>query len=73
MTASEDLLTWNSRWRIRQGVIICKACEAQQDESAKDLVFMHSPECGNGRQPHKPWHELDAISRQSSRLPIQVE
>lgn len=66
MTVSEDLLAWNSRWRIQQRVITCKACDAQQDESDKHLVFVHFTECRNGWQAHKPWLELDALSHRFS-------
>lgn len=63
MTASEDLMDWNSRWRIANGVVWCRTCHARQPEVERPAAFAHSPGCGRAQQRCDPWDELDGICK----------
>lgn len=61
MTANEDLITWNIRWRLAGGVVSCKTCHSQQPETQRGKAFEHLPGCGYAGQHCTPWDDLDVI------------
>lgn len=63
MTANEDLIDWNSRWRISNSVVSCRTCQAQQQETNRSVAFVHSPGCGFAGQLRNPWDDLHAIRK----------
>jgi hypothetical protein len=67
MTASEDLIDWNDRWKITNGIVSCRSCQAQQKEIDRSEAFVHSPACGYSGQQRNPWDDLDAIRKKLGR------
>ena len=65
MTATEDLIDWNSRWRISNGVVSCRTCQAQQREIDRSASFAHSLDCCQAGQRFTPWDDLDEICKKS--------
>lgn len=61
MTANEDLITWNTRWRIEGGVVSCKTGQSQQPETDRGTAFEHPPGCGYAGQRSTPLDDLDVI------------
>ena len=54
MSANDELITWNTRWRLHNGVVSCKSCRASQEESDKDALFDHQAGCGYAGQGSRP-------------------
>jgi hypothetical protein len=67
MTASEDLIDWNGRWKITNGVVSCRSCQAQQKEIDRSEAFVHSSACGYSGQRRNPWDDLDSICKKFGR------
>lgn len=63
MTANEDLIDWNFRWHITNGVVSCQTCQAQQKEIDRSAVFVHSSGCGYAGQLRNQWDDLNAICK----------
>ena len=61
MSANDDLILWNSRWKLSKSTVYCRTCGAVQSESDKSTVFEHQAGCGNAGQGTRPWDDLDAI------------
>lgn len=61
MSANEDLITWNTRWRLKSGVVSCKTCGASQKEADKAVMFEHQAGCGYAGQGSHPWDELENV------------
>jgi hypothetical protein len=66
MSANEDLIDWNGHWHITNGVMSCRACQAQQKETDRRVAFVHSSACGYSVQRRNPWDDLDAICKKLS-------
>lgn len=62
MSANDDLIAWNTRWRLQNGVVSCKTCDASQEESDKESLFDHRAGCGYAGQGSRPWDDLDCIT-----------
>jgi hypothetical protein len=67
MTASEDLIDWNDRWKITNGIVYCRSCQAQQKEIDRGEAFVHSSDFGYSGQRCSPWDDLDAIRNKYGR------
>lgn len=65
--ANEDLITWNTRWRLSQGGVLCRTCGVFQPESEKEVAFEHLPGSGHAGQSRNPWGELDTICERFKR------
>jgi hypothetical protein len=63
VTANEDLIDWNVRWRISNGVVSCKTCQAQQCEIDRHSAFSHAGHCGHASHRTMPWDDLDSICK----------
>lgn len=61
MTANEDLITWNTRWRLARGIESCRTCHSQQPETHRAEAFEHLSGCGHAGQHCTPWGDLDVI------------
>ncbi|MBZ9782136.1 hypothetical protein K9857_11340 [Pseudomonas sp. REP124] len=61
MTANDDLIEWNTHWRLAEGIVSCKACQAQQRETDRATPFSHHPGCGEAARNGLPWDQLDTI------------
>lgn len=62
MTHGDDLIVWNSKWRLSGGMVFCRGCEAPQQEPDKELFFIHNPTCRYAADRSKPFKELDSIT-----------
>lgn len=58
MSATDDLITWNSRWRLKDSTVYCKTCGASQKEADKAAIFEHLAGCGHAGQGSRPWDDL---------------
>lgn len=67
MTVNEDLIEWNTHWRVSAGVVTCRTCHAHQSESDSRSQFEHSAGCGHSGQKRAPWDDLDMICRRFER------
>jgi len=63
VTVNDDLITWNSRWRLSGGFVTCKTCDMRQPEREKPLPFPHSPTCIYATETEAPWAQLDDMSK----------
>ncbi|MGH8385009.1 MAG: hypothetical protein ACRESJ_05870 [Pseudomonas sp.] len=61
MSANDDLIEWNTHWRLAAGIVSCKACKAQQREIDRSAPFSHHPGCGQAAKSGLPWDQLDLI------------
>jgi hypothetical protein len=57
---TDDLVRWNSHWRLSDHTVLCRTCKAKQRESERESTFEHLPTCGYAREMAHPWDELDA-------------
>lgn len=64
MSAKDDLIGWNVRWRLSANRVICKSCDAEQGETDKTRMFEHLAGCGDSGQEQRPWDDLDQITAQ---------
>lgn len=62
MSANDDLITWNTQWRLSATSVMCKTCKAEQNEADKAMMFEHLAGCGYAGQGHRPWDDLDQIT-----------
>jgi hypothetical protein len=68
MTTGEDLVQWNHYWRVNDGVMTCRYCQAQQADRNRG-AFTHADDCTRKRLAANPWDELDSIcQRLQSKL-----
>lgn len=75
MSTSELLVSWNEKWALNKGMVVCKACRAVQAEADGAANFAHTPECPSAHKELKPWNDLRAaIGRRSedSQHPIRT-
>lgn len=75
MSISELLVSWNEKWTLNKGMVVCKACRAVQPEADAAANFAHMPECPSAHRGVKPWNDLRAAigSRsEESQLPIRT-
>ncbi|CAN1602662.1 Phage protein [Pseudomonas mediterranea] len=57
----EKLISWHENWALRNQVVKCKGCGAEQSESDRELAFIHEPSCLNARFATQPWQALDEV------------
>lgn len=62
MSSSDRLLRWNSLWRLDGGLVFCRTCHSEQEESEASLPFEHSRGCSYERYAAYPWNDLNRIS-----------
>jgi len=62
MSFKNDLILWNSQWRLQNSAVICRACNAVQPEMDKALPFCHLDGCWRRALKEQPWNELDRIT-----------
>jgi hypothetical protein len=62
MSANEDLIAWNTRWRLSNGIVSCKTCGAEQSENDREVMFEHQAGCGYAGQGARPWDDLYRIT-----------
>ncbi|WP_157900786.1 hypothetical protein [Pseudomonas floridensis] len=55
----DDLIKWNSRWRLNRHVVSCRVCLSMQEESDRGLAFSHQAGCWCAHENSNPWEELD--------------
>lgn len=60
MMVTDDLVRWNSHWRLNDHTVLCRTCKARQIEAEREATFVHLPTCGYAREAAHPWDELDA-------------
>ena len=51
----DDLIKWNSRWRLNRRVVSCRVCLAGQEEADRGAVFLHSKGCSCEYEKSDPW------------------
>jgi hypothetical protein len=73
MTTIEKLMTWNRQWRLGAGMLLCRACHAQQIEAERAVAFKHDPGCESENLHSFPWNDLDATSVKPVQLPQAPE
>ncbi|AOE61382.1 hypothetical protein QZH45_20185 [Pseudomonas corrugata] len=61
MTPLEKLISWHESWALRNQIVKCKSCGAEQSESDRELAFVHEPTCLNARFATNPWQALDQV------------
>lgn len=69
MTANDDLMDWNTHWRISDGVVTCRTCHSQQPEIDRACAFAHCAGCGLASQARNPWDDLDSIRKKFGDTP----
>ncbi|RRV10293.1 hypothetical protein EGJ27_01320 [Pseudomonas sp. v388] len=63
MSVSEQLISWNQRWSLKNGSVCCKGCHAEQLESGRSCKFAHNAECTSRLAADEfPWIDLDMIA-----------
>ena len=58
---SYNLVEWNKRWRLSNGVVLCKRCLAEQREVDRSSSFTHVPGCRYTEKRETPWEDLDSM------------
>ncbi len=60
MSRADLLVSWNQRWTLRNGMVVCKGCGASQAERDGRTAFEHATKCPNARTAVTPWEDLHA-------------
>ncbi len=68
----DDLIKWNSRWRLNSRVVSCRVCLAGQEEADRGAVFLHSKGCSCEYEKSDPWADLDKACGQAADWNPQV-
>ncbi len=62
----DDLIKWNSRWRLTRHVVSCRVCLSRQAESDRGSAFSHLTGCWCEHEKSDPWDELDKACRKTT-------
>ncbi len=68
----DDLIKWNSRWRLNSHVVSCRVCLSRQDEADRGVAFSHLAGCWCGHENVDPWAELDKACRRTAVWNVQA-